>query len=193
MHTATIDEIIRRRRTIKPAQYSDRPIENATIQAILESGNWAPTHGMTEPWRFHVFTGSARAQLSEFMAKTYQEITAADTFKQTKLEKLRNNPLLAPCTIVVCMQRQVSGKIPELEEIEAVACAVQNMHLAATAHGLGAFWSTSTVVYHDAMKQFLKLGPEDRCLGLFFLGYPKIEWPTSSRGDVAEKTVWHHT
>ena len=191
MTVLDIEAVIRRRRTIKPAQYSNLPIEDATIQTILESGNWAPTHGMTEPWRFHVFTGAARERLSEFLANTYQIITDAGDFKQTKLEKLRNNPLLAPCTIAVCMQRQISGKIPELEEIEAVACAVQNMHLTATALGLGAFWSTSTVVYHEEMKQFLQLGPEDRCLGLFFLGYPRDEWPTSTRGDVAEKVIWH--
>ena len=36
-----------------------------------------------------------------------------------------------------------SSHCDQVEEIEAVACAVQNMHLTATARGLGAYWSTS--------------------------------------------------
>ncbi len=191
MHADPLEEIIRHRRTIKPKDYSDRPVPEEIISAILESGNWAPTHGMTEPWRFQVFTGGARKRLSEFMGEVYQKITATEDFKQSKLEKHLSNPLLASCTIAICMQRQSSGKIPEIEEIEAVACAVQNMHLTATTHGLGAFWSTSNVIYHDAMKQFLQLGTDDRCLGLLYLGYPQGEWPTSQRCPIEEKVIWH--
>ena len=49
---------IRHRRTIKPKEFLKKEISEKAIQDILESANWAPNHGRTEPWRLTVFTGS---------------------------------------------------------------------------------------------------------------------------------------
>ena len=62
---------------------------------------------------------------------------------------LKNRPLKAGAVIAVSLKRGDNEKIPEIEEIEAVACAVQNMHLTCTAWGLGAFWSTPKLIYTD--------------------------------------------
>jgi nitroreductase len=75
--------------------------------------------------------------------------------------------------------------------MQAVACAVQNMHLTAAAHGLGGFWSTNPAAISDQMRQFVGLDENDRALGLFYLGYPAGDWPTSSRGSIDEKVTWH--
>ena len=88
------------------------------------------------------------------------------------------------------MKRQPSQKIPEVEEIEAVACAVQNLHLSAAAFGLGGFWSSNAAVCSDAMRDFLQLDPHDRVLGLFYLGYPSGSWPTSTRTPIEDKVCW---
>ena len=74
------------------------------------------------------------------------------------------NPLLAAVVIVICMKRQESGKIPEIEEIEAVACAVQNLHLTASAAGLATQWSSPSFLYTGALDSFLQLGEQDKCL-----------------------------
>ncbi len=63
MDLTALDEIIRKRRTIKPPMMSDAPVEEEDLRAILENANWAPTHGKTEPWRFVVFEGDAIASL----------------------------------------------------------------------------------------------------------------------------------
>ena len=98
--------------------------------------------------------------------------------------------MLAPVVIVIGMKRQESQKIPELDELQAVACAVQNMHLTAAAHGLGAFWSTNVAAVSDLMRDFVGLGEKDRALGLFYLGYPDCEWPSSQRRPVEDKVRW---
>ena len=185
-----VDAAIRGRRTIKPKLFSDKPIEEALINRMLENANWAPTHGMTEPWRFHVFVGDARKRLADFLAATYKEISPADEFKPNKYESMGRNPMLAQAVIVVGMKRQEAGKITELDEIMAVACAVENMHITAAANGLGAFWSTNVAAVSDQMRNFIGLGGEDRALGLFYLGYPKGDWPTGQRESVAEKIAW---
>ena len=40
------------------------------------------------------------------------------------------------------------------------------------------------------MKSYLNLGEKDRCLGLFYIGYPDIDWPRSQRKTLEHKTEW---
>ena len=126
----------------------------------MENANWAPTHGLTEPWRFTVFSGDARQRLADFLAETYKVVTSPDEYRQSKYDGIRVNPTLAPVVIAIGLKRQKSEKISELDEIQAVACAVQNMHLTAAAHGLGGFWSTNPAAISDRMRQFLDLALE---------------------------------
>src|SRR5690606_20096976 len=112
--------------------------------------------------------------------------------RREKLEKLRNQPLMAPVVVVVSLHRDEKGKIAEVEEIEAVACAVQNICLAATVRGIGSFWSSPPIIYTDAMVDYLKLSRGDRCLGLLYLGRPRegIAVADGIRRPVQEKTTW---
>ena len=58
-------QLIRNRRTIKPAAMADEELPVDLLETLLENANWAPTHGLTEPWRFKVFRGAARARLAD--------------------------------------------------------------------------------------------------------------------------------
>jgi nitroreductase len=89
------------------------------------------------------------------------------------------------------MKRQDSEKIPEIEEVEAVACAVQNLHLTATAFGVGGYWSSGTAICSDLFRDYLGLNEKDRVLGLFYLGYPAKEWPDGQRQPIRDKTQWY--
>ena len=172
---------------------ANRDIPLDILQQMLENANWAPTHGMTEPWRFSVFMGAAREKLASFLAETYKAITPVEIFKPNKYEGMRENAMLAPAVIAIGMKRQPSKKISELDEIQAVACAVQNMHLTATAHGLGGFWSTNIAAVSSEMAAYIGLDKEDRALGLFYVGYPKVDWPTGSRQPMEDKVRWVQT
>ncbi|WP_232529730.1 nitroreductase family protein [Rosistilla oblonga] len=190
MQHASIHQLIRQRRTIKPAQMDSRPIQRDVIQTLLEDANWAPTHGLTEPWRFTLFTGDSRQRLAKLLSETYREITPPAEFKQNKFDKFAVNPTLAPLVVAIGMKRQPSKKISEIDEIAAVACAVQNIHLSATAFGLGGFWSSNAAACSDALREFVGLGDEDRMLGLFYLGYPAADWPAGTRNPIADKVRW---
>ena len=188
-----ISEIIRNRRTVKPAVMdADLEIPRELIDELFENANWAPTHGFTEPWRFKVFAEGERSELAQTLQDLYTEHTPEDQFREDKWEKLGRNPLLAPLVVAICMRRGDNPKIPVTEEIEAVACAVQNMHLTASAAGLGAFWSSPPILDTDGMRNFLGLRDEDYCLGLFYLGWLKEgeNWPVSSRQPMQEKVEW---
>lgn len=188
-----INEIIRDRRTIYPENFSARKVHKEQIELLLNNAIWAPTHGLTQPWRFKVFMEDARQELADFLAETYTEFTNEDTFVEAKLERMKTRPLKASAVIAVCMERQETEKIPEIEEIEACACAVQNMHLTCTAMGLGAFWSSPKFIYTEKMNAFLELGKKDKCIGLFYVGYPEGEWPRSRRRPIEYVTEWKTT
>ena len=186
-----INRLIGQRRTIFPEQFDpDRKVEDHVVEQLLENANWAPTHGLTEPWRFKVFTGDGLKKLADFQSDLYKQLTPDIQFKQAKFEKLKSRPLKASHVIAICMKRQEAEKIMEIEEVEAVACAVQNMQLTATAYGVGAFWSTGGVTYEQEAKAFFGLGLKDQLLGFLFLGYVKGEWPEGRRGDYRDKVEW---
>lgn len=185
-----LKEIIRNRRSIKPENYTSRKVLKDVVTEILNNALWAPTHGLTQPWHFVVFSGDELSKLGEMMADTYKKSTPAEQFVTQKHTKLLNRPSKASVVIAICMKRQKTEKIPEIEEIEAVACAVQNMYLTATAYGLGPYWSSGKISYSEAMKNYLNLGNKDKCLGLFYLGYTKEKWPESHRQPLEYHSKW---
>jgi nitroreductase len=185
-----ITEVIKNRRSIFPEQFSERKVAREIIEKLLNNAIWAPTHGMTQPWRFKVFMEDGLKKLSENLSGLYKETAPVEKFMQSKFDNFTNRPLKSSAVIAVCMERQAIEKIKEIEEVEAVACAVQNMHLTATAYGLGCYWSTGGATYTNEMKTFLGLGEKDKCLGFFYIGYPAIEWPKSSRKPIEYVTKW---
>jgi len=185
-----ITELIRSRRTIYPEQFSSRKVHKEQIELMLNNAIWAPTHGNTQPWRFKVFMDEGRQKLSNFLGKTYLELTQKENQDDMKLAKMITRPLKSSAVIAICMERQLEEKILEIEEIEAVACAVQNLHLTCTAYGLGGFWATPKLVYNNKTNEFLGLQPKDKCLGLFYIGYPEIDWPKAHRKPIEYNTEW---
>ena len=185
-----ISELIKTRRTIYPEQFSDRKVHKEQIEVILNNAQWAPTHGNTQPWRFHVFADQGLQTLSSFLGESYLELTTKEDQNDSKLAKLIRRPLLSSVVIAVSMKRQPEEKILEQEEIEAVACSIQNMYLTCTAYGLGGFWSTPKLIYSEKMNVFLGLEQKDKCLGLFYIGYPSIEWPSAHRKPLEYNTTW---
>jgi nitroreductase len=182
--------LIRSRRSVFIDQLlSGKPIPDDLIWQILENANWAPTHKKTEPWRFTVFSGTGLQKLADFQASLYRE-SAAEKFKEDKYQKLLKMPLACSHVIAIGMKRNEQANIPEIEEIAAVACAVQNIYLSTTAYGLGGYWSTGGVTYNDKAKAFFGLDKNDRLMGFFNIGYVRVASVPGSRGPVKDKTVW---
>ena len=185
-----VNRLIRGRRTVKPPQYDGREIDRAIVEDILENANWAPCHGLRQPWRFKVYSGKGLERLSAFLPKLYLEATEEAKRKPGKTEKLAANPLAASHAIALFVHPDASGKIPEIEDIEAVACAVQNMQLSARSYGVGSFWSTGAMTYADSARDFFGLEGDDRYLGLLYLGYPKHFFPPGAREPMADRVEW---
>ena len=127
MNIEAVQNLIRNRRSCKPALMNGKKIDDAIIYDLLELADWAPTHGHTEPWRFVVFANDAVKQFSKDHAEMYKANTPPDKFETAKYEKLLHNIENASHVIAVYMKRGNNPKITLIEEICATAAAVQNI------------------------------------------------------------------
>jgi len=184
------NHLIRHRRSVYPNQYDPgRQIPGEVIRQILENAIWAPNHGHTEPWHFTVFSGEGLKKLASFQSDLYKS-ESGDAFKEAKYLKLQQQPLLASHIISIAMRRSPEKKIPEVEEIAAVSCAVQNIYLSTTVYGLGGYWTTGGITYMKKAKPFFGLEDQDKLLGFFYLGYIAAPAVAALRRPLDEKVVW---
>lgn len=185
------NELILQRRSVFPQDYTGEKVSDEIVKQILENARWAPSHKLTQPWRFIVFTGGGIQALAKFQSELYRNVTERDgTFKEANYQKLLTKPLLSSHIIAILMMRDERKSVPEVEEIGAVFCAVQNMYLTAGAYGIGAYLSTGGITYFEEAKAFFGLQAEDRLIGFFHLGIPARTYASSTRKSLEEVTHW---
>jgi nitroreductase len=194
-HLESLCEAIAKRRSMGIARvHADQPVDPALIERALEAANWAPSHNETEPWRFTVYTGDSRAALGDAFAEAYRAEAGEEGFRQATFEANRARAVGAPVWISIGMSPALrpdgSLKMTEEDEVIAVGCAVQNLHLVANAMGLGGMWLSKGVFIHPHVARFVGLETPARLLGFFFLGWPAIPWPEGERRPLAEKVRW---
>lgn len=186
-----ITDLIKERRTIKPEMFTARVVHREQVDKMLQNALWAPTHGMTQPWRFKVYLGDSVNDYGKVQAEIYRKITPEGSFNQRKHDKLISRTSLTTALIVVCMQREPNTKIPVQEDLAAVSAAVQNILLTATAYGIGSYWNTGGVTYTDELKAHFGLGEEDQVVGQIYLGYVDGDWPKGQRRPLEYLTDWN--
>ncbi|HVZ24569.1 MAG TPA: nitroreductase [Sediminibacterium sp.] len=189
---ATIQHIIRNRRSARTADMNGKKIPDKLIRDLLEMADWAPTHARTEPWRFLVYSGEACRQFCTEHAGLYQSHTPGEQFNQAKHDKLQHQGDQISHLITVYMQRTEPPKLPLIEEIAATAAAIQNILLGAEAAGISVLWSTGGMTHHPAMKAHLGLQEHDQMMGLLYLGYTdQAVYPAKRNITLAEKVRWY--
>lgn len=184
------NELVQNRRSVFPSQFdTGKKVSNEIIQQILINATWAPNHGRAEPWFFKVFTGAGLNSFATLQSSFYKE-NAGEKFSEEKFLKLQRQPLLASHIISIGMKRTTTKNIPEIEDIEAVSCAVQNIYLSVTAYGLGGYWTTGGITYADKAKYHFGLGEQDKLLGFFYIGNVAVPSPAATRQPMDQKIEW---
>ena len=93
------------RRSVFPKEFEEGKLSKAEVRQLLEPAQWAPTHKVTEPWRFHVFMDDAidalvAAQTKALRAKLGE--TEAGDMKVAKIQSLGEK---ASAIVAVVMER----------------------------------------------------------------------------------------
>ena len=170
------------------------PVSEETIEKILEAATWAPSPLNMQGWEFIVVTNQ------EVKEKIYSE---SERCREWALEKSGWKWLggykvdflkSAPVIIVIIGDPKKTGVDMFMEEGKkagyqhACAAAIQNMHLAAHALGLGSLWFT----FFDKqnLRDILGIDPEKTPVALVCLGKAGSEPQDMPRKDVKEKTTY---
>jgi nitroreductase len=192
-NTNEINHLIRNRRSVFPKQFAEgKRVDDTIIKEILENATWAPSHGNIQPWKFIVFTGEGLQSLAQFQSELYKEVSG-ENFKEATYQTLQQNPLKASHIIAICLKRDPNKKFPEMEELAAVSCAVQNIYLSVTAYGLGGYWTTGGVTYREKAKPYFGLEADDKLMGFFYIGEVAVPSPSKNRAPVDEKIEWRES
>lgn len=188
-------EAIHTRRTVH--QFTDAPVPREQIEQILEAATWAPNFWETEPWRFHVYSGAARDELSDLFVRARLESLARkrqdpdSPQAQARLRSERGIPYQAPVIITVtCIPDARNPNVEPVEELEATAIAVQNLMLTAHALTLATKWQTAGLPSKPVIRAHYALREQDTVLGFILVGHPAKVPPARHRAPVDEKTQW---
>lgn len=185
-----IIEAMKTRRSIR--RYKPTPVDDKTVELVLEAARWAPSWGNSQCWRFIVIRdNNLKAQLANSLIKVESGDTLVDN-PSIKYDAVGS----APVVIVACAELRKSGfelGKPATDKGDCwymydVALAMQNLALAAHSLGLG----TVTIGAMDAKKTASILGvPEGFCVvSMTPLGYPDQEPRPRPRKELPE-IVFH--
>lgn len=141
---AAIYRVINERRDMRHFAHADIPA--ATLQSILQAAHQAPSVGLMQPWRFIRISDGALRENIYRLVEAEQQLTARALgerdveFLRLKVEGVRDCAellvaVLAPDDGTIFGRRT----LPEMN-LASVACAIQNLWLAARAEGLGMGW-----------------------------------------------------
>jgi nitroreductase len=162
----TVQQLAAARRTHK--EFGSEPIGRDTLLELLDVARFAPTHHMTEPWRFRVLGPEALTALK----------AAAGESEAKKLDR-------AP-TLVVASASLTGDLVQDEEDVCATAAAIMLVLLAATERGIATYWRTPGVLRTARGREAVGIPSGERFLGLLHFGAPSREPAARERRDASE-------
>ena len=189
---STLDAIAARRSS---SQLIGPGPNSSELRQIIEAAAQAPDHGCCRPWSFIVIPRTSGAAFGELLATAYVRHCQATgaTVDPRRRERERVKVFRAPVYLVAACRPRLDVPIPLDEQFAAVAAAVQNLLLAATALGFGSKWVTGAAATDPLIKRSLGLDESDGIVGFVHLGtVPRDarQRPRSSERRSAPVTFW---
>lgn len=122
-------------------------VDEEVLLRILSAAHMAPSVGLMQPWRFIRITDCAlreriHALVDAERHATAEALGARDAeFMRLKVEGIRDCAELMVAALMDRREEHIFGRrtLPEMD-LASVACAIQNLWLAARAEGLGMGW-----------------------------------------------------
>lgn len=163
--------------------FKSDPIDAATLRRLLEAAHHAPSVGLMQPWRFIRITDmSLRAQIHALVEAERRATAKAlgereDEFLRLKIEGVRECGELLVAALMDQREPHIFGRrtLPQMD-IASVACALQNLWLAARAEGLGMGWVS--LFDPAALAQLLHMPDGSEPIAIICLGHVDAFYPT---------------
>lgn len=158
------------------------PVDPALLQRLLWAAHHAPSVGFMQPWRFIRVTSRALREQMHALVETERQATAQalgerqDDFMRLKVEGLLDAGEVVVVALADEREKHIFGRrtLPEMD-LASVACAIQNMWLAARAEGIGLGW----VSIFDPVELARLLGMPDgaRPVAILCIGHVEAFYP----------------
>ena len=140
--------------------------EGEALENIKQAALRAPDHASLKPWEFVVCTGEGLQRLGKIL----QDSAIAEGKGQASIERALQLPLRAPMVIVAMTRYTEHPKVPQFEQTQSTACAVQAMQMAAVAQGFQGIWRTGSYAQSEFVKTAFGLAEQDEIVGFLYLG-----------------------
>ena len=142
---AAVHRAIAERRDMR--HFSGGEVAPELLARLLEAAHQAPSVGLMQPWRFIRITRPALREAIHGLVEEERTRTAealgerSDEFMRLKVEGIRDCAELLVVALMDGREAHVFGRrtLPEMD-LASLACAIQNLWLAARAEGLGMGW-----------------------------------------------------
>ncbi|WP_339524493.1 5,6-dimethylbenzimidazole synthase [Pseudomonas sp. EA_35y_Pfl2_R111] len=142
---AAVYRAIAERRDMR--HFSGGEVAPELLARLLEAAHQAPSVGLMQPWRFVRITRPALREAIHGLVDEERVRTAealgerSHEFMQLKVEGIRDCAELLVVALMGGREAHVFGRrtLPEMD-LASLACAIQNLWLAARAEGLGMGW-----------------------------------------------------
>jgi 5,6-dimethylbenzimidazole synthase len=179
------------------------PLDEALMTRLLEAAHCAPSVGYMQPWRFiRVKSVEVREKMLALVEAERIETAIAlgerqQEFLRLKVEGMRECAEILVAALCDKREQHVFGRrtMPDMD-LASVACAIQNMWLAARVEDVGMGWIS--MFDPEALRDLLQMPPGScpvaiLCLGRVDAFYPRPmlesqQWRT--RADLAS-LVFH--
>lgn len=200
---AAVYRVIAERRDM--CHFRPDPVDPATLHRLLEAAHRAPSVGLMQPWRFMRLTDRAlRAAIHALVEEERRHTARAlnereEEFLRLKVEGILECGELLVAALMDGRERHVFGRrtLPEMD-LASVACAIQNLWLAARAEGLGMGWVS--LFDPAALAQLLGIPAGGKPVAILCLGHveafyprPMLEQEGWKQGRPLQELVYHNT
>lgn len=173
-------ELLKWRRDVR--RFKIDPLPVGLLEEILELARFAPSVGLSEPWRFvRVTKPEIRTAIRLDFEDANEQALAGYSGEQAALyARLKLAGLdSAPVHLAVFADRSTtqgsglgSHSMPEMLEYSTVT-AITTLWLAARAHGVGMGWVS--ILHRERVNEILEAPPEWRLVAYLCVGYPESE------------------
>jgi len=171
---AAIYRAIYKRRDMR--HFLSDPIDPEIFTRLLDAAHHAPSVGFMQPWRFVRISSPDLLKAIHTLVEQERILTAkALNEREDEFMKLKVEGILECGVVLVaalCGQREqyIFGRrtLPEMD-LASLACAIQNMWLAARAEGLGLGWVS--MFEPEAVKNLLNMPKDSQPIAILCLGH----------------------
>lgn len=145
------------------------------LARLLEAAHQAPSVGLMQPWRFIRITRAPLREAIHTLVEAERVRTAealgerSDAFMRLKVQGIRECAELLVVALMEGREAHVFGRrtLPEMD-MASLACAIQNLWLAARAEGLGMGWVS--LFEPQALADLLGMPPGSKPQAVLCLG-----------------------